>query len=324
MFGASILWLSLVLAGVPDIPHVATAQPLSATIWAAPSAMQGTGPLRIAPPIRHGAARPVRKRYAVTVPLGPLRDTPLPAIEGPEDRRLPLVVIDAGHGGHDPGAIHGATGTREKDVVVALARAIRDALVASGRVRVALTRSDDRFLVLEERYAIAQRMKADLLVSIHADAATHPDARGASIYTLSEVASDREAARLAARENRANVVGGVDLTRQSDAVSSILIDLTQRETMTTAADFARVLRREGAATLNFRDPPVRFASFIVLKAPDVPSILLETGFVSNDDDVAFLTSPAGRTAIAGAVRRAIEVHFARRLSSNAGSTGTPR
>lgn len=307
MFGVSHPWLSLALAGLaaPTAP--------STGIWSPAAAIQGP----VAIPSANGAARPSRKRYSVSVPVGPLRETPLPPIEGPDDRRLPLVVIDAGHGGHDPGAIHAATGTREKDVVLALARAVRDALVASGRVRVALTRTDDRFLVLEERYAIAQQMKGDLLVSIHADAATNPDARGASIYTLSEVASDREAARLAARENRANVVGGVDLTRQSDAVSSILIDLTQRESMTQAADFARILRREGAATLNFRDPPIRFASFIVLKAPDVPSILLETGFVSNDADVARLTSSAGRAAIAGAVRRAIELHFARTRTGSA-------
>ena len=317
MFGVSHLWLSLALAGT----GITAPAFQSLAIWSAPPPLQG----RVGMPSAHGAARPARKRYSVTVPVGPLRETPLPPIEGPDDRRLPLVIIDAGHGGHDPGAIHAATGTREKDVVLALAQAVRDALVASGRVRVALTRADDRFLVLEERYAIAQQMKGDLLVSIHADAATHPDAHGASIYTLSEVASDREAARLAARENRANVVGGVDLTRQSDAVSSILIDLTQRESMTAAAEFARILRREGAATLNFRDPPIRFASFIVLKAPDVPSILLETGFVSNDADVARLTSIAGRTAIATAVRRAIEVHFARRgTAAAAGSPGPAR
>lgn len=267
------------------------------------------------PTARFRAERP-KKRYSVTVPIGkPKPALPLPAIEGPDNPRLPLVVIDAGHGGHDPGAISPHSGTREKDVTLALAKAIRDDLVAGGRVRVALTRSDDRFLVLEERYGIARRLKADLFLSVHADAAANEQANGASIYTLSEVASDREAARLAARENKANIINGVDLGAHSSAVSSILLDLTQRETMNTASDFARLLQREASDDMTFRTTAHRFASFVVLKAPDTPSVLFETGFISNKDDAEFLSSKAGQQKIARGVRDAVQIHFARRIAA---------
>ena len=256
------------------------------------------------------------KRYSVTVPIGkPRPAVPLPRIEGPADDRLPLVVIDAGHGGHDPGAISPHNGSIEKDMTLALARAIRDELVASRRVRVALTRADDRFLVLEERYGIARRLNADLFISVHADAAENREAHGASVYTLSEVASDREAARLAARENKANIINGVDLGAQSDNVSSILIDLTQRETMNTSAEFARLLQREASDEVPFRTTAHRFASFVVLKAPDTPSVLFETGFLSNKDDAEFLASTSGRKKIARGVREAVQIHFARRIAA---------
>lgn len=260
-------------------------------------------------------ARRPEKRYSVTVPIGkPRPAVALPRVEGPANEKLPLVVIDAGHGGHDPGAISPHGGAREKDITLALARAIRDDLVASGRVRVALTRADDRFLVLEERYGIARRLRADLFISVHADAAENQEANGASIYTLSEVASDREAARLAARENKANIINGVDLGAHSSDVSSILLDLTQRETMNVSSDFARLLQREASDEVAFRTTAHRFASLIVLKAPDVPSVLFETGYISNKDDAEFLASAAGRKKIARGVREAVQVHFARRIA----------
>ena len=266
-------------------------------------------------PVTGFRARRPEKRYSVTVPIGkPKPAVALPRIEGPADARLPLVVIDAGHGGHDPGAVSPHDGSREKDITLALARAIRKDLLASGRVRVALTRADDRFLVLEERYGIARRLKADLFISVHADAAENQDASGASIYTLAEVASDREAARLAARENKANIINGVDLGAHSGDVSAILLDLTQRETMNLAADFARLLQREASDEVEFRTTAHRFASFIVLKAPDTPSVLFETGFVSNENDVAFLVSSAGQKKIARGVREAVQVHFARQIA----------
>lgn len=261
------------------------------------------------------ADRP-KKRYSVTVPIGkPKPAVALPRIEGPDNPRLPLVVIDAGHGGHDPGATSPYSGKREKDLTLELARAIRDDLVAGGRVRVALTRSDDRYLVLEERYGIARRLKADLFLSIHADAAENEQANGASVYTLSEVASDREAARLAARENKANIINGVDLGAHSNDVSSILLDLTQRETMNAASDFARLLQREASDEMTFRTTAHRFASFVVLKAPDMPSVLFETGFISNRRDSEFLTSKAGQRKVARGVRDAVQIHFARKIAA---------
>ncbi|RVT41685.1 N-acetylmuramoyl-L-alanine amidase family protein [Sphingobium algorifonticola] len=262
------------------------------------------------------AARPPRRMHSITVPIPPAASgIALPRVDGPRDGSRPLVVIDAGHGGHDPGASNPDNGAKEKDLTLAIAKAIRDRLVAGGRVRVALTREDDRFLVLQERYGIARRLSADLFLSIHADAADNRDAQGATIYTLSETASDREAARLAARENKADIINGVNLGGQDADISSILIDLTRRETMGQSSDFARVLQREAAPFLTFRTAAHRFASLIVLKAPDTPSVLFETGYISNARDAAFMASRAGRIKIADGVARGIEVYFARRLAT---------
>lgn len=241
------------------------------------------------------------------------RGLPLPKVDGDADR--PLVVIDAGHGGHDPGAISPHGGLREKDLTLKTARAIRDALLAGGRVRVAMTRDRDQFLVLQERYAIARRLGASLFISVHCDSADNPDASGASIYTLSEVASDREAARLAARENKADILAGVDLGRQSADISSILIDLTQRETMNESAGFARLLGREAKGVIPLKSNYHRMASLMVLKAPDLPSILFETGYLSNEGDAKRLDSVDGRKAIAKSVTQAVEIHFARRMAA---------
>ena len=265
------------------------------------------------------APRPAKRLHSITVPIPPVaRGLSLPRVEGSADASRPLIVIDAGHGGHDPGAINAETGEREKDLTLAIAQAIRDQLVKSGRLRVALTRDDDRFLVLQERYGIARKMNADLFISVHADSADNHEARGATVYTLSEVASDREAARLAARENRADVLNGVNLGGQTDQVSSILIDLTQRETMKESANFARLLHREGAPFLPFRTTFHRYASLMVLKAPDTPSVLFETGYLSNAEDAAFLASPEGRSRIAKGVAKAVEIYFARKLPLGGG------
>lgn len=246
---------------------------------------------------------------SVTIPLDPPAGGT--AVRGRANR--PLVVLDAGHGGRDPGAISPLGGRREKDVTLAVAKAIRDELVASGRVRVALTREDDRFLILQDRYRIARRLGADLFISVHADAAPSNDgARGATIYTLSEVASDREAALLAQQQNASDRLAGAPLS--SDAgVNRILIDLAQRESMNVSADFAALLRREASPFFPFRPDYHRFASLIVLKAPDVPSILFETGYLTNAIDVAYIHSSEGQKQIALGMRRAIEAHFARRL-----------
>ena len=243
----------------------------------------------------------------------PAGEMELPDVQGPRGR--PLVVIDAGHGGHDPGAISPFGNRHEKDATLAIARATRDALLASGRVRVALTRDDDRFLVLRERYEIARRLGGELFISIHADAAENREARGATIYTLSEVASDQETARLASRENAADIINGVNLGGADDDVRSILIDLTQRETMNISARFASLLRREAGDAVPFRSDYHRFAGFAVLKAPDMPSILFESGYLTNSSDARRLFSRDGQRAIARSLAGAIETHFARQTTS---------
>lgn len=253
-----------------------------------------------------------RPRYKVTQAVPPARRAVLPSVEG--DATRPLVVIDAGHGGVDPGAI-GPDGQREKDVTLRIARAIRDELLAGGRVRVALTRGDDRYLVLRERYGLARKLKADLFISVHCDAAAHQDATGASAYTLSEIASDKEAARLATRENKADVIAGVNLGEAPSEVHDILIDLAQRETMNASAGFARLLGREAKPLMPVKANFHRMASLMVLKAPDMPSVLFETGYISNPRDAAFLASGDGRQRVAQSVRRAVEVHFATRLAA---------
>ncbi|WP_305096184.1 N-acetylmuramoyl-L-alanine amidase family protein [Croceibacterium aestuarii] len=234
----------------------------------------------------------------------------LPPIEGPQDASRPLVVIDAGHGGHDPGAV--GEGFKEKTLALGLARALRDELVREGGIRVALTRSDDRFLVLEERAEIARRLGADLFLSIHADSAGEKDqVTGASVYTLSDKASSEAAARFAARENSADTVNGVTLAGRSDAVNSILVDLAQRRTSGSSATFAGLIVREGKGVLQFHPQPLRSAALAVLRAPDVPSVLYESGFVTNPNDAERLSSPEGRERFAKVMARAIKIYFAR-------------
>lgn len=281
----------------------------------------GKGRMRFDAPANM-AARPQKRLHSITVPIPTAaRGVALPPVEGAQDGARPLVVIDAGHGGHDPGAVNSEMAKREKDVTLAIAQAIRDQLVKSGRVRVALTRDDDKYLILQERYGIARKLGADLFISIHADAAENTEAQGATVYTLSETASDREAARLAARENKADIINGVNLGGQSGDVSSILIDLTQRESLNISASFARLLQREAAPYVPFRSSYHRFASLMVLKAPDTPSVLFETGYISNAQDAAFLSSREGQAKIARGVARAIEVHFARKLAMRGGPSG---
>ncbi len=248
--------------------------------------------------------------YVIRLELPPAAgEIGLPKVEGPLDPSRPLVVIDAGHGGRDPGA--GAGPLKEKALTLALAQALRDQLIKTGGVRVALTRDDDSFLVLEERASIARRLKADLFISIHADSAPGADARGASVYTLSERGSNQTAALLAEAENRADVINGVPLSGKSSEVSAILVDLSQRETAALSEDFARLLLREGMGRLNFRDSGIQSAAFIVLKSADLPSILFETGYISSAEDAARLNSAEGRRSFAEVTARAISVYFAR-------------
>lgn len=237
----------------------------------------------------------------------------LPEVEG--DRALPLVVIDAGHGGHDPGA--SGQGLVEKNLVLSLARNLRDELERQGEVRVALTRDDDRYLLHSERFEIARRLEASLFVSIHADSAGDAsDVAGASIYILSNEASSDAAARFAERENASDRVNGIELGDQSDSVSSILVELSQRRTQEQSAELSRLILREGQELgLKFHPQPRRSAALKVLRAPDVPSVLFESGFITNADEAARLSSPEGRRRFAEAMARAIRIYFARQQES---------
>ncbi len=222
--------------------------------------------------------------------------------------RKPLIVLDAGHGGKDPGAV-GPDGTMEKEITLKMALELKRQLEATGRYRVVLTRDDDQLLALRQRIEVARTANADLFISLHADHNDRSNLRGASVYTLSENASDAEAAALAARENKEDLIAGVDLSQQNAMVTSILIDLAQRETKNLSARFASLLTAEMAQhTLLLREAH-RFAGFAVLKAPDVPSVLVELGYLSNEDDEAALRSSRHRGRVGKAMLRAIDRYF---------------
>lgn len=249
--------------------------------------------------------------YVIRFELPPVDQlTGLPEILGPADLSRPLVVIDPGHGGKDPGA--GAGQIKEKAITLALALALRDELLARGGIRVALTRDADTYVILDERAAIARRLGADLFVSIHADS-TDGDgsANGATIYTLSDKGSNEAAERIAARENAADIINGVKLREQSNLVSSILVDLSQRETLARSEEFARLILREGQGRLLFRERSEQSGAFVVLKAPDMPSVLFEAGYINNPEDAARLSSEAGHKTFAQVNASAIRVFFAR-------------
>lgn len=249
--------------------------------------------------------------YVIRVPL-PMADAQidLPDIAGPSDPSRPLVVIDPGHGGHDPGAL--GVEYQEKELVLGLATALRDELLREGGIRVAMTREDDRFLVVEERYRVARDLGADLLISIHADSAGDKDGvSGASIYTLSESASSEAAARFAERENDADIINGVDLSGRDEAISAILVELSQRRTSEDSSEFVRLILREADGRLQFHPQPQRSAALRVLRAPDVPSILFEAGYISNPDEARRLASSKGRQDFATVIGRSIRIFFAR-------------
>ncbi len=249
--------------------------------------------------------------YVIEVALtDPGKLAALPKIEGPMDASRPLVVIDAGHGGKDPGA--GTGPIKEKELTLAMALALRDELLRKGGIRVALTRSDDRYLFLGERPDIARRLGADLFISIHADSTEgSTEATGATVYTLSDKGSNEVADKMAARENAADSINGVKIVGQSGDVSAILVDLSQRETHTKSLGFAQLILREAKGNLPFKESDPQSAAFAVLKSPDVPSVLFESGFINNPADLSRLASPAGRSAFAQSVATAIRVFFAR-------------
>ena len=220
----------------------------------------------------------------------------------------PIIVLDAGHGGRDPGATSVSGGITEKQLTLALAEELRDRLVERGRVRVAMTREDDRFLTLEQRTAVARRLGASLFVSLHTDSAPNPLARGATVYSLSDVASDAEAARFAAAENRGALLPRTD----SSPVTAILADLAVRSEMNASAGFAARLVGKSSGRFELRPNPHRFAAFHVLRRADTPAVLFEAGYVSNVDDEALLRSPGHRKAMAVALAQAIEADVAAR------------
>jgi N-acetylmuramoyl-L-alanine amidase len=270
---------------VVDIEPAASAGPSAAVaVQAPPKAATGRAPTKVA------------------IPVPPKR---------PDIRRI--VVIDAGHGGQDPGTI-GASGTYEKTVTLEMARELKKVMEAGGHYRVVLTRADDTFIRLRDRVALARAAGAELFISLHADSIGDRHHRGASVYTLSEVASDKEAEALATKENKADLIAGIDLSNENRDVANILIDLAQRETMNYSARFAATLVDEIDRAAKINVNPHRFAGFAVLKAPDVPSVLIEMGYLSNPQDERMLRDPRQRKRFADAVRRAADRFFAEKKS----------
>lgn len=229
----------------------------------------------------------------------------------------PLVVLDPGHGGLDTGT-KAVSGELEKDIVLDFAQRLRERLTKVGKYRVLLTRSDDTFVPLGERVRIARNAGAALFVSIHADSLPANEgggeAQGATIYTLSETATDPDAERLAQEENRADVIAGVDLKDEPDDVAGILLDLAQRETKGYSLQFAHKLADDLKGATRLYKKPLKSAGFKVLRAPDVPSVLIELGYVSNKDDLASLLSDSWRNRTADAVAHAIDGYFGSRVA----------
>jgi N-acetylmuramoyl-L-alanine amidase len=234
----------------------------------------------------------------------------------PADLR-PVIVIDPGHGGIDNGTQSG--GESEKNLVLGFGLALRDRIEQGGKYRVVMTRSDDTFIPLADRVRIARNQSAALFVSIHADALPRRegDAQGATIYTLSDRATDAEAERLAETENKADAIGGVNLTEEPTEVADILIDLAQRETRTFSNRFARLLAGEMKNTTRMYKHPLKSAGFRVLKAPDVPSVLVELGYVSNKGDLEHLVSENWRSKAVGSVAQAVDAFFSKRMATAA-------
>jgi N-acetylmuramoyl-L-alanine amidase len=237
--------------------------------------------------------------------------TPVAASPKPEAvaEQRKTIAIDPGHGGIDPGASSGSK-TREKEIVLAYGLALRDALEKSGRYKVVMTRSDDTFIPLEGRVKIARDNKADLFIAIHADTVPGNNARGMTVYTVSDKASDAEAEALAQKENRADIIAGIDLGSANKEVADILINLAQRESQNEAMYFSKKAVTELKKVTEMTGKPIRSAAFVVLKAPDVPSVLIELGYLSSKQDEALLVSPEWRGKMAGALAKAIDNYFA--------------
>ncbi len=261
----------------------------------------------------HANGRPELKPSESMAAVAPQPAPPAKPGSPPDSR--PVVVIDPGHGGVDNGTRSGEE--MEKNLVLAFGLALRDRLEKSGKYRVVMTRSDDTFIPLDDRVKVAHSQAAALFVSIHADYLPRGegDAQGATIYTVSDKATDAEAERLAESENRADAIGGVDLREEPTEVADILIDLAQRETRTFSNRFARLLMGEMKGSVRMHKNPLKSAGFRVLKAPDVPSVLVELGYVSNKGDLEHLVSESWRSRTVAAIGQAVDVFLAKRLAT---------
>jgi len=247
----------------------------------------------------------------IAVPPDEPRAAPNPA---QADSR-PLVVLDPGHGGIDTGT-KGPNGEMEKDIVLSFAERLRERIEKAGKYRVLMTRTDDTFVPLADRVRFARNANASLFVSIHADALPRRegDAQGASVYTLSDTASDSEAARLAEQENRADIIAGVNLKTEPEDVAGILLDLAERETKGFSLQFARKLLAELKTVTRLHKEPLKSAGFRVLRAPDIPSVLIELGYVSNHADLQSLLSDAWQNRTADTIAQAIDSYFTTRVA----------
>ncbi len=268
-------------------------------------------------PIAAGALPPTAAPVAAPPPRPQVTPASLPEIKPAEPSRKerhpgkPIVVLDPGHGGVDPGATS-VSGAYEKNIVLALAQDVKAQLDKNGKVTAILTRDRDIFIPLRERVAIARAANADLFMSLHADIVADSDIRGLSVYTLSQNASDAEAQALADKENKSDIVAGIDFSNESPEVTNILIDLVQRESMNLSAKFAgSVITEVSRDTHQLLQNTHRFAGFAVLKAPDVPSVLVESGYLSNERDEQMLRRPEYRAKLAQALARAIENFLAK-------------
>ncbi|NQV81351.1 MAG: N-acetylmuramoyl-L-alanine amidase [Alphaproteobacteria bacterium] len=254
---------------------------------------------------------PDQFQRVAAVPTQPA--APIKLIEPKSDPAAPrvgprVIVLDPGHGGIDPGTI-GRRGSQEKALTLQIAMQVRQALEATGRYRVLLTREDDVFVRLRDRVAFGRRHNADLFISLHADALSDRSVRGASVYTLSEKASDREADSLAQRENKADLIAGVDLENEPNEIATILIDLARRETMNLSATFATLVLPEFERAGKILRKGHRFAGFAVLKAPDVPSVLIELGYLSNPADERQLSDRTFQKVIGASIQKAVDAYF---------------
>ena len=256
--------------------------------------------------IRNGMVIPPRKP-AVAPPMASNSTAAPRKLDSPVYK--PLIVIDAGHGGADPGAL-GTARLREKNITLAAAKMLKTQLEATGRYRAALTRSDDTYLKLYKRVSIARAKKADLFIYLHADSIDKPNVRGASIYTLSNNASDAQTAKLAKRENQADLIAGIDLSHEDKDVANILIDLAMRDTMNQSKFFANtVVSKMKGHGLKILPKTHRYAGFAVLKAPDIPSVLVEMGFMSNNSEAHLLATPDHQRKVAAALVDSIDAYF---------------